>query len=122
MKETNKIKLAQVVQEILLNEQEALAQEITQLKEKIDSRDKKIQELQKENSSLQSVKYEYAQYKGFYYTHFGICPHCVWHGWWDDGHGGWWGCDLCQWNWELELEVIQKVFQSQIENELKSKQ
>lgn len=76
MKDSNKIKLAQVVQEVLLNEQEALSQEITQLKEKIDSRNKKIQELEKENSSLQSVKYEYARYKGFYYTHFGICPHC----------------------------------------------
>lgn len=63
MKDSNKLKLSQVVQEVLLSEQEALAQEIVQLKEKLVNRDTKIRELEKVNSSLQSVKWEYARYK-----------------------------------------------------------
>ncbi len=121
MKDSNKLKLSQVVQEVLLSEQEALAQEIVQLKEKLVNRDTKIRELEKVNSSLQSVKWEYARYKWFYYTHFSICPQCEWAGGWEDGQWGWWECDICHWQWELDIKTIQDIFAKQIENEINYK-
>lgn len=117
MKESNKTRLAQVVNEVLLSEQEALAQEIQELKNKIVIKDQKIKDFEKYKAKIDSIEYTYARYKWFYYSHFWICPQCDWHGWFEDWHGWWEQCDICNGNWELKIEEIQKYFSNQIKNE-----
>lgn len=117
MKESNKTKLAQVVQEVLLSEQEALTQEIKELKDKIIIKDKNIKDLKDEVSKFQSIEYTYSKYKWFYYSHFWICPQCDWHGWFEDWHGWWEQCDMCIGNWEVKIDEIQNYFSNLIKNE-----
>lgn len=120
MKDQNKQLLAKVINDVVTSESQELVKEKEALQTKLIDEQKKSKELGNKVTELERLSRSFAKYKAFYYTHFSICPECDWEWWFEHEF---WGeeCDMCNGQWEMKNEELQKYFKEQIDKEMQSK-